>query len=181
MEFRNSYSEPYTIQQEAKMQHYYTYYLVSKEKRIPTLMDSVTTLQEATATYDSGLENALGADVILREKIHQDKTAVDLIVRQLQEREQMKSLHLTSIDEEMGYAKSWIWKLDHWYLGSNKGIDNTRNQFFRQIQQLEQERRTVETATWRDEAMLLKDFVEHWGAYRNDWLAYSFLNPKQDP
>ncbi len=44
-------------------------------------------------------------------------------------------------------------------------------------QQLEPEKRTVKTATWRDEAMLLKDFVKHWSSYRNDCSAYSFLNP----
>lgn len=163
------------------MQHYYTYYLVPKEKRVPSLLETVSTLQEGASNFNAGLESVLGADVMLQEKIRQEKTTVDLIVRQIEEREQMKGQHLTSIDEEMGYAKSWIWKLDRWYIGSNRGVDNTRIQFFRQIQQLEQERRTVETATWRDEAMLLKDFVEHWSAYRNDWLAYSFLNPRQDP
>lgn len=106
MEFRNSYTEPYTIRQEARMQHYYTYYLIPKEKRVPNLLDSVTTLQEATATYDSGLENVLGADAMLQEKIRQDRTAVELIIRQIEEREHLKSQHLTSIDEEMGYAKS---------------------------------------------------------------------------
>jgi len=181
MEFRNSYSEPYTPQLETKMQHYYTYYLAPKERRIPSLLDSLSTLQERGPSLTSGLETVLGADAMLQEKIKQDKTAVDLIVRQIEEREQIKTQHLSAIDEEMGYAKSWIWKLDHWYLGSNRGVDNTRNQFHRQLQQLEQERRTVETAAWRDEAMLLKDFVERWNAYRSDWLAYSFLNPRQDP
>lgn len=64
------------------MQHYYTYYRVTKEKRGASLLDSVSGRQEESTNHNPGRESVLGADETLQEKICQDKTAVDLIFRQ---------------------------------------------------------------------------------------------------
>ncbi len=64
------------------MQHYYTYYLVTREKWGASLLDSVSARQEETTSHNPGRESVLGADAMLQEKICQDKTAVDLIFRQ---------------------------------------------------------------------------------------------------
>ena len=178
MEFRYGQPETEIEVLEEKARHYYTYYILPKEKKVPSLLDSISTARESESPGYGGLETSLGADSLLQERVKQDKLAVDLLVRQIEEREILKAHHLTTIDEEMSYAKEQIWHFDQWSMGRNRGVDNAKSQFQRQLHSLEQERRTVETAAWKDEAMLLKDFVERWSAYRNDWLSYSFLNSK---
>ena len=123
MEFHHADSAGPSTMEEAKLRNYYTYYIVPQEKRVPSLLESISNLQGET-------------------------------------------------------HKGNVGGLDHWYMGRNRGIDQARNQFHRQLNSLEQERRTVEAAAWRDEAMLMKDFVEHRTAYRNDFFSYSVLNPR---
>ena len=179
MEFHHADSAEPSTMEEAKLRNYYTYYIVPQEKRVPSLLESISNLQGETHKGNvGGLDRLCSADGMLLERVRQDSAAIDFVIRQIEERELLKERHLTQIDEGMSYAKEQIWHLDHWYMGRNRGIDQARNQFHRQLNSLEQERRTVEAAAWRDEAMLMKDFVEHWTAYRNDFFSYSVLNPR---
>lgn len=176
MEIHHAYdSDPDALKQ-VRMERYYSHYIVPQEKRVTPLLESISDLQSERNV--PSIDSLCCADGMLAEKVFQNRTAVDFTVRQIEEREQLKERHLEEIDYAICYTTGKIWHLDQWYMGSNRGIDQARNQFHRQRQQLEQERRNVEAAAWRDEAMLMKDFVENWCAYKNDLLAYSVLTPK---
>ena len=178
MEFNHAYSASIPDPEEMQRRNYYVYYIVPQTKQVPSLLDSISAVRDYRPSSAGTSENRGGADYFLAEKCHQGRMAIDFVVRQIEERTQLKERHLLEIEEQMSYSKEKIWHLDRWYMGSNRGIDQARSQFQRQLQSLEQESRTVEAAAWRDEAMLMKDFVENWSAYRNLWLTYSFINPK---
>jgi hypothetical protein len=108
MEFRYGQPETEIEVLEEKARHYYTYYILPKEKKVPSLLDSISTARENESPGYGGLETSLGADSLLQERVKQDKLAVDLLVRQIEEREILKAHHLTTIDEEMSYAKEQI-------------------------------------------------------------------------
>ena len=143
MEFNHAYSFESGILQEARLERYYTHYIVPQERRVPSLLESISYLQN---TGTEGGENLCCADGMLSQRVKQDRDGIDFVVRQIEEREQLKKRHLQEIDYAICYTTSKIWHLDQWYMGRNKGIDQARSQFHRQRQQLEQERRTVEAA-----------------------------------
>jgi len=175
MKFATAYSEEPIKEAEPRLTHYYHYYIVAKEPRLPSLRESIATLQDESG----GLEKTLGADGIVSGRVDQGKTAVDFIVRQIEDRERLKTRHITEINETVEYVTGKILMLDHFYLGKNRSVDQTRSSFHKQLQQLEQERRQEETAAWRDQTHLLKDFLDAWGEYRTGALTYSFFTPSK--
>jgi hypothetical protein len=68
-----------------------------------------------------------------------------------------------------------LWTFDP---GTNRGVDQRRLTFSRQIQELEHQQRQEETQAWKDQAMLLSDFLEKWDKYKGDLWTYSFFNQK---
>ncbi len=141
----------------------------------PSLLETLSGQAGLPATFSTSGQDV---DTFFNDQLDQDRFGLDLLTRQLTERENLKGRHLTEIEESIAYCKSQIMHLWNFYPGTNRGIDQRRLTFSRQIQELEHQQRQEETQAWKDQAMLLTDFIEKWDKYKGDLWTYSFFNQK---
>ncbi len=141
----------------------------------PSLLETLSGQAGLPVTFST---NPTDVDTFFNDQLSQDRFGIDLLARQLTERENIKSQHFAEIEESIAYCKSQIMHLWDFYPGTNRGIDQRRLTFSRQIQELEHQQRQEETQAWKDQAMLLTDFIEKWDKYKGDLWTYSFFNQK---
>ncbi|MCG3141128.1 MAG: hypothetical protein HDKAJFGB_02318 [Anaerolineae bacterium] len=141
----------------------------------PSLLETLTGQAALPTTFST---NPTEVDTFFNDQLSQDRFGLDLLTCQLTERENIKGRHLEEIEESIAYCKGQIMHLWTFYPGTNRGIDQRRLTFSRQIQELEHQQRQEETQAWKDQAMLLSDFLEKWDKYKGDLWTYSFFNQK---
>lgn len=141
----------------------------------PSLLETLSGQAELPTTFST---NPTDVDTFFNNQLSQDRFGLDLLTRQLTERETLKGRHLEEIEESIAYCKGQIMHLWTFYPGTNRGIDQRRLTFSRQIQELEHQQRQEETQAWKDQAMLLSDFIEKCDKYKGDLWTYSFFNQK---
>jgi hypothetical protein len=152
-----------------------TWQRTDEEPKKTSLLEIAANAQESST---QPREPMLSSDQFFLEKVIDSSTGLDLVKHQVGERELLRDRHLADIDEAISYCKYKIWEFRDFYTGGNRSVDQTRNGFSQQIFQLQHEKRAEELVAWKDQSMMLKDFVEAWTGYRGDLWTYSVLNPK---
>ncbi|MBU2613905.1 hypothetical protein KJ925_05640 [Patescibacteria group bacterium] len=104
---------------------------------------------------------------IISDKVKFFKQILDEIDGQIKDRECLKDTIQQKIDLRLCKLKTKIYEVEPWGLGNNKNIDSRRDKLEKEIEALAKQKSEESRESWRDIALLRKEYRQFSEQYRN--------------